>query len=224
MQNKKMNVEVRTERAHKTMAMLEERYRNSDKEPIHFQLLKVQRYQALMYYGQQAQVDALIKADKQPDGSKHKSGIQGARRPNATMTEASIRAASKVQGDRMLREQLRVQNKRQNTQTINHVERGTTATNKRHKPANGPFNQTKPTGQAQEKKGSREERPCPYCKVMPASHRFSLCPNKASNQVKQAEERVKKDVQIARLSITTGKVKTLRRVMNTETTGGRKQT
>ncbi|KNC78744.1 hypothetical protein SARC_08839 [Sphaeroforma arctica JP610] len=36
MQNKKMNVEVRTERVHKTMAMLEERYRNSDKKPIHF--------------------------------------------------------------------------------------------------------------------------------------------------------------------------------------------
>ncbi|KNC78740.1 hypothetical protein SARC_08835 [Sphaeroforma arctica JP610] len=41
LQNKKMNVEVRTERVHKTMAMLEERYRNSDEEPIHYQILKV---------------------------------------------------------------------------------------------------------------------------------------------------------------------------------------
>ncbi|KNC85517.1 hypothetical protein SARC_02318 [Sphaeroforma arctica JP610] len=57
MQNKKLNVEVRTERAHKTMVMLEESYRNSDTEPIHFQLLRVLRYQSLMYYGQQTQVE-----------------------------------------------------------------------------------------------------------------------------------------------------------------------
>ncbi|KNC84327.1 hypothetical protein SARC_03451 [Sphaeroforma arctica JP610] len=178
MQNKKLNVEVRTERAHKTMAMLEERYRNSNKEPIHFQLLKVQRYQALMYYGQQAQVDALIKADKQPDGSEgHLSDIEHTK--FHTMTEASIRAESKVQRDRMPREQLRVQNKRQNTQTTNHAESN-----------NGAPNQTKPIGQAQEKKGEREERACPYCKVMPAPHRFSQCPMKASNQTTQAEERV----------------------------------
>ncbi|KNC83329.1 hypothetical protein SARC_04424 [Sphaeroforma arctica JP610] len=64
MQNKKLNVEVHTERAHKTMVMLEKRYRNSNKKPIHFQLLKVQRYQTLMYFGQQTQVNALIRADK----------------------------------------------------------------------------------------------------------------------------------------------------------------
>ncbi|KNC85523.1 hypothetical protein SARC_02284 [Sphaeroforma arctica JP610] len=87
------------------------------------------------------------------------------------MAEASIRAASKVQGDRMLREQLRVQNKRQNSQTTNHPESSTTATNKRHKPDNGAPNQPQPTGQAQEKKRSREERSCPYCKIMPGPHR-----------------------------------------------------
>ncbi|KNC77799.1 hypothetical protein SARC_09747 [Sphaeroforma arctica JP610] len=98
MQNKKLNVEVRTERAHKTMVILEERYRNSDKEPIHFQLLIVQRYQALLYYGQQGQVDALFRADKQPDGSEgHLSDIEHA--TFHTMSEANIRAASKMRGN-----------------------------------------------------------------------------------------------------------------------------
>ncbi|KNC84820.1 hypothetical protein SARC_02961 [Sphaeroforma arctica JP610] len=95
MQNKTLNVDVRTERAHKTMKMLEERYRNSYKEAIHFQLLKAQRYQALMYYRQQVQVDALIMADKQPDGSEgHLSGIEHTK--FHTMTEANIRTASNV--------------------------------------------------------------------------------------------------------------------------------
>ncbi|KNC83840.1 hypothetical protein SARC_03922 [Sphaeroforma arctica JP610] len=196
MQNKTLNVEGRTERAQKTMKMLEERCRNSDKEPIHFQLLKVQRYQALMYYGQQVQVDALIKADIQPDGSEgHLSDIDT---KFHTMTESNIRAASK----------LREQRKRHNAQATNHgqAQSRTTTTNKRHKPDNGVPNQTKPTGQTQEKKGAREKRACLYCKEMPAPHRFSLCPKKATNQAKQADEQVKKDVQIARLSITSGKV------------------
>ncbi|KNC87221.1 hypothetical protein SARC_00656 [Sphaeroforma arctica JP610] len=60
-QNKTVYVEVRTERAHKTMDMLEERCRNSDKESINVQILKVQRYQALTYYGQQEKVYALIR-------------------------------------------------------------------------------------------------------------------------------------------------------------------
>ncbi|KNC84674.1 hypothetical protein SARC_03108 [Sphaeroforma arctica JP610] len=90
LQNKKMNVEVRTERVHKTMAMLEERYRDSDKEPIHFQILKVQRYQALKYYGLQPVVDTLIKGDKQPDGSEgHLSDIEHTKLH--TMTETHIR-------------------------------------------------------------------------------------------------------------------------------------
>ncbi|KNC80965.1 hypothetical protein SARC_06697 [Sphaeroforma arctica JP610] len=153
MQNKKMNVEVRTERVHKAMAILEERYRNSDTNTIHLQLLKVQRYHALMYYRQQARVNALIKANKQPDGGEGRlSDIEQTK--FHTMAEASIRAASNVQGDRMLRKRMRVQNKRQNTQTTNQAESSTTATNKRHKPDSGALNQTNRTGQAQEKKGA----------------------------------------------------------------------
>ncbi|KNC85516.1 hypothetical protein SARC_02317 [Sphaeroforma arctica JP610] len=88
-----------------------------------------------------------------------------------------------MQGDRMLREQLRVQNKRQNAQTTIQDENSTTTANKRYKPDNGAPNQNKPVGQAQEKRGAREE------------HRFSKCPKKKGNQAKQAEERAKKDVQ-----------------------------
>ncbi|KNC86178.1 hypothetical protein SARC_01656 [Sphaeroforma arctica JP610] len=117
MQNKKMNVEVRTERVHKTMAMLTERYRNSDKEPIHFQILKVQRYQALKYYGLQPVVNTLIKGDKQPDGSEgHLSDIVAPK--FHTMTEPHIRTAAVTQAERMLREQVRaLNNKRNNAQT-----------------------------------------------------------------------------------------------------------
>ncbi|KNC80833.1 hypothetical protein SARC_06815 [Sphaeroforma arctica JP610] len=145
MHNRMLNVEVRTERAHKTMVMLEERYRNSDKEPIHFQLLKVQRHQALVYYGQQAQVDALIRADKQPDGRDgHLSDIEHTK--FQTMTEASIRDASRMQGERILRDQLRAQNKRNNAQTNLQAENSTTNANKRYKPDNGAPNQNKLMG------------------------------------------------------------------------------
>ncbi|KNC86343.1 hypothetical protein SARC_01502 [Sphaeroforma arctica JP610] len=103
MQNKMMNVEVRTDSVHKTMAILEERYRNSDKEPIHFQILKVQRYLALKYYGLQSVVDNLIKGDKQPDGSEgHLSDMDHAK--FHTMTETHIRTAAVTQAERMLRE------------------------------------------------------------------------------------------------------------------------
>ncbi|KNC77280.1 hypothetical protein SARC_10258 [Sphaeroforma arctica JP610] len=89
MQNKKMNVEVRTERVHKTMAMLEERYRNIDKESIHCQILKVQRYLALKYHGLQSVMDTLIKGDKQPDESEgHLSDMDHAK--FHFMTEAHI--------------------------------------------------------------------------------------------------------------------------------------
>ncbi|KNC83328.1 hypothetical protein SARC_04423 [Sphaeroforma arctica JP610] len=106
----------------------------------------------------------------------------------------------------MLREQLRVHNKRQNAQTTIQDENSTTTVHKWYKPDNGAPNQNKPVVQAQEKKGAREERACPYCLVMLAPHRFSKCLKKKLNQAKQAEERAKKDVQIARLSITSDNV------------------
>ncbi|KNC71525.1 hypothetical protein SARC_15937, partial [Sphaeroforma arctica JP610] len=113
MQNKKMNVEVRTERVHTTMAMLEERYRNSDKEPIHFQILKVQRYLALKYYRLQSVVDTLIEGDKQPDGSEgHLSDMDHAK--FHTMTATHIRTAAVTQAEHMLRDQVRAANKRNN--------------------------------------------------------------------------------------------------------------
>ncbi|KNC82647.1 hypothetical protein SARC_05068 [Sphaeroforma arctica JP610] len=189
MQNKKLNVEVRIERARKAKAMLEKRYRNSDKTRIHFQLLKVQRYQALKYYGQQTLVDILIKGDKRPFGSEGYLSVMEHTKFH-TMTESHIRMAAVLQGEPV------------------QAENSTTNANKRYKPDNGAPNQNKPVGQAQEKKEAREERPCPYCLVMPAPHRYSKCPNnnKKVNEAKQAEERAKKDVQIARLSITSGKV------------------
>ncbi|KNC80259.1 hypothetical protein SARC_07382 [Sphaeroforma arctica JP610] len=60
-------------------------------------------------------------------------------------------------------------------------------------------------GQPQEKKGE-PIRACTYSEVSPAPHRFSQCSMKASNQAKKAEERVKNDVQVARMSITSRKV------------------
>ncbi|KNC84146.1 hypothetical protein SARC_03628 [Sphaeroforma arctica JP610] len=69
-------------------------------------------------------------------------------------------------------------------------------------------NLSKPTqyGKPKRRKGARDVRAYPYCKVMPAPHRFSQCLMKASNQTKQAEERVKNDIQVARLSIASGRV------------------
>ncbi|KNC82289.1 hypothetical protein SARC_05423 [Sphaeroforma arctica JP610] len=188
-QNKTLDVEVHTERLHRTMQVLEERYRNSDKEFIHMQILKIIRYQALSYYGQQEKVDAIIKADKQPDGSEgHLSDMKHT--VFYSLTEATIRAAAKVQADRLYRKR-----KRHNSQTATQSQSqgSPTTTTKRHKPDNGAPKQTKPIGQAQEKKGVREERACPYFNV------------KASNHIKQAEERVRNDLQVARLSITSGK-------------------
>ncbi|KNC84798.1 hypothetical protein SARC_03006 [Sphaeroforma arctica JP610] len=104
-----------------------------------------------------------------------------------SLTEASLRAAAKVQGDRCI-ESVSDTTRRQPTKARLSAPK-----------------QTKP-GQTQEKKGAREERTCPYCKEMPVPHRFSQCPMKASNQAKQVEEQVKKDVQIAKLSITSGKI------------------
>ncbi|KNC87647.1 hypothetical protein SARC_00276 [Sphaeroforma arctica JP610] len=160
MQNTKMNVEVRTERVHKTMAMLEERYRNSDKEPIHLQILKVQRYLALKYYGLQSVVDILIKGDKQPDGSEgHLSDIEHTK--FHTMTETHIRIASVTQAERMLRDQARAANnadKRNNTQVNMQVEDNYMNANKRHKTDSGTHNQHKQGGQTQKKNGAREER------------------------------------------------------------------
>ncbi|KNC87292.1 hypothetical protein SARC_00619 [Sphaeroforma arctica JP610] len=168
------------------MEVFEERYRNSDKEPIHLQILKVQRCQALTYYGQQEKVNAVIRADKQSDGSEgHISDMKHT--VLYPLTEATKRAAVKVQADRR-------------------AQSSTTITTKRHKPDNGVPKQTKPIRQPQENKGAREERACPYCKVIPAPHRFSQCPMKPSSQAKQAEERVKHVVHIARLSNTSGKV------------------
>ncbi|KNC71524.1 hypothetical protein SARC_15935, partial [Sphaeroforma arctica JP610] len=57
--------------------------------------------------------------------------------------------------------------------------------------------------------GAREERACLYCLAMPSPHRFSECSKKKANQTKKAEEQTKKDVQIARLSITSGKVEVI---------------
>ncbi|KNC74355.1 hypothetical protein SARC_13094, partial [Sphaeroforma arctica JP610] len=50
------------------MQVLGGRFQNTDKERVHVQLLKVARYKARMYYGQQDKVDTTIKADKLPDG------------------------------------------------------------------------------------------------------------------------------------------------------------
>ncbi|KNC84143.1 hypothetical protein SARC_03625 [Sphaeroforma arctica JP610] len=169
---------------------------------MHLQILEVQRYQALTHHGQQKKVDTLIGADKRLDGSEgHLSDMQHT--VFHSMTGASIRAAAKVQGDQLLREQIREQRKRHNTHTTIHnkAQNSPTATNNRHKPYNGAPKQTKPIGQAREKKRARKERAYPYCKVMPAPHRFSQCPPKASNQAKQAEERVQSDTEVARLSI-----------------------
>ncbi|KNC86423.1 hypothetical protein SARC_01429 [Sphaeroforma arctica JP610] len=205
MQNKKMNVEVRTERVHKTMAMLEERYRNSDKELIHFQILKVQSYLALKYCGLQSVVDILIKGYKQPDASEgHLSDIEQTK--FHTMTETHIRTASVTQAERMLRDQTRAANKRNNAQTNAQVEDYSTNANKRHKPDDGAHHQHRQGGQTQKKKGAREECACPCCQKMPSPHRYSECPEKKTNQAKKAEQRAKKDVQIARLSITSDKV------------------
>ncbi|KNC70830.1 hypothetical protein SARC_16641, partial [Sphaeroforma arctica JP610] len=135
MQNKKMNVELRTERIHKTISMIEERYRNSDKEPVHFQILKVQRYLALKYSGLQSVVDLLTKGDKQPDGSEgHLSDIEHTK--FQTMTETHIKTASVTQGDRMLRDQERAANRRNNAQTNTQVEDSSTNANKRLKTDN----------------------------------------------------------------------------------------
>ncbi|KNC85519.1 hypothetical protein SARC_02320 [Sphaeroforma arctica JP610] len=153
MQNKKMNVEVRTERVHKTMAMLEERYRNSDKEPVHFQFLKVQRYIALKYYGLQSVVDILIKGDKQPDGSEgHLSDIEHTN--FHTMTETHIRTAAMTQAERMLRDQARAANKRNSAQTNRQVVDNSTNANKRHTPDDGAHNQNKQGGAYKEKETS----------------------------------------------------------------------
>ncbi|KNC79639.1 hypothetical protein SARC_07975 [Sphaeroforma arctica JP610] len=185
MQYKKMNVEVRTERVHKTMAMLEERYRNSDNEPVNFQILKVQRYLALKYYGLQSVVDLRIQGNKQPDGSEgHLSDIEHTK--FHTMTETHIRTASVTQRERMLRDQARAANKRNNTQTNTQVENKSTNANKRRKTDNGAHNQNRQRGQTQKKKGAREERTCPYCQVMPSPHRYSECPEKKANQAKKA--------------------------------------
>ncbi|KNC84965.1 hypothetical protein SARC_02820 [Sphaeroforma arctica JP610] len=193
MRNKTLNVEVRTERLHRTMQVLEERHRNSNIEPIHTKILKATRYQAFTYYEQQEKVDAIIKADKLPDGSE---GLLSDMKHTVfhSLTEANGRAAPKSARD--------------NSQAVTHSQsqNGKPTATKRHKPDNGALKQIKSIGQPQEKKGAREDRACPYCKVMPAPQRFSLCPMKASYQTKQAEERVKNDVQIARLSNTSGKV------------------
>ncbi|KNC84190.1 hypothetical protein SARC_03580 [Sphaeroforma arctica JP610] len=210
MQNKKMNVEVRTERVHKTMAILKERYRNSDKRPIHLQILKVQRYIALRYYGLQSVVDTLIKSDKQPDRREgHLSDMDHGK--FHTMTETHITTAAVTQAERMLRYQVRAANKRNNAQTTTPAEANTTNANKRYKTDNGANDHHPTWEQAQEKKGAREERACPYCL-------------KKANQVKQAEHQAKKDVQIARISITSGKVEDITESDDPENTGGRKQT
>ncbi|KNC77785.1 hypothetical protein SARC_09766 [Sphaeroforma arctica JP610] len=175
MQNKKMHAEVHTERVHKTMAMLEERYRNSDKKPIHFQILKVQRYLALKYYGLQSVVETLIKGDKQPDESeRYLSDIDHAK--FHTMTETHIRTAAVTQAERMLRDQVRAANKRNNAQTTTPAEANTTN-------ANNDIKQT-------------------MVQTTTILQGDSKCPKKKE----QAKERAKKDVQIARLSIASGKV------------------
>ncbi|KNC85493.1 hypothetical protein SARC_02330 [Sphaeroforma arctica JP610] len=203
--NKALNVEVRIEQLHRTMQVLEERYRDTDKEPIHTQLLKVARYKALIYYRQQEKVDTIIETDKLPDGSdgplsdmKHSVFYY--------LTEASIKAAAKVQADRLYIERKRYSSKTANLAKLTTLY--TTAAAKRHKPNNGTRRQTRAAGQPHKKKRA-QIRACPYCKVS-APHRFSQCPMKASDQNKKAEERIKNDMQVARLSITSGKVEDMR--------------
>ncbi|KNC81367.1 hypothetical protein SARC_06311 [Sphaeroforma arctica JP610] len=73
--------------------------------------------------------------------------------------------------------------KRYNSHAATHSQpqNATTNTIRRHKPDNGAPKQTKPIRQPQEKKG-------------------------VSNQNKKVEEHVQNDMQVARLSITSGKV------------------
>ncbi|KNC73647.1 hypothetical protein SARC_13794, partial [Sphaeroforma arctica JP610] len=130
-----------------------ERYRNSDKESIHLQILKVIRYQALTYYGQQEKVDAIIKVNKQPDGGEsHLSDMKHT--VFHSLTEATIRAAAKVQADRLY-----IERKRHSSLTTTHSQSqtGATTATKRHNPDNGAPKQTKQIEQTQEKKGARKE-------------------------------------------------------------------
>ncbi|KNC85083.1 hypothetical protein SARC_02711 [Sphaeroforma arctica JP610] len=123
MQNKTLNVEVHTERLHRTMQVLEECYRNSDKETIHTQN---PQDQALTYYGQQKKVDVIIKADKLPDESEgHLSDMKHT--TFYSPTEAIIRVAAKVQAERLYRER-----KKRNSQPVtrSQSQNGTTTATK----------------------------------------------------------------------------------------------
>ncbi|KNC78741.1 hypothetical protein SARC_08836 [Sphaeroforma arctica JP610] len=80
------------------------------------------------------------------------------------MTETRIRTAALMQAERMLRDQTRTANKRNNAQTTTPAEDNSTNANKRE------------------------------------------CPEKKANQATKTEQRAKKDIQIAKLSITSGKV------------------
>ncbi|KNC86876.1 hypothetical protein SARC_00971 [Sphaeroforma arctica JP610] len=193
MQNKKMNVEVCTERVHKTRRCWKSVTASQTSNPYTY---KSSKYKV---------VDTLIKGDRQPGGSEgHLSNMDHAKLH--TMTETHIRTVAVTQAERILRDQVRTANKRNNAQTNTQVEDNSTNANKWHKPDNGTYNHNKQGGHTQKKKGAREECACPYCLAMPSPHRFSECPNKKANQAKKAEEQAKKDVKIARLSITSGNV------------------
>lgn len=102
--DKTLNVEVRSERLRKTLKEIDNRYGAiKDREPMHVQLLKLDRYQTLTYYGLQTEVDRLIKAQTGTDGkSGHLSDIS--EQTFYELTDDYIRQATAIQATRKRRE------------------------------------------------------------------------------------------------------------------------
>lgn len=222
--DKTLNVEVRAERLRKTLKEIDNRYGSiPDREPMHLQLLKIDRYQTLKYYGLQHEVDKIIKAQTGTEGtSGHLSDI-----PEHTfyaLTEDLIRQATILQGNRMRSEQRRAsrqqrevnpqsstRNPRDDHYRGNTQGRGLDSEGGSH--AGRTRNQA-PTSRQQEggtKRKWKYARACPHCGENPCEHEFKHCPQHPAKKAREhkgnanTQENQSSAVHINQLAITDGK-------------------
>ncbi|KNC77406.1 hypothetical protein SARC_10131 [Sphaeroforma arctica JP610] len=130
---------------------------------------------------------------------------------------------SVTQGERMLRDQARAANKRNNAQTNMQVEDNSTNANKRHNTDNGAHNQNKQGG------GGRHRKRKKHVKNVQAHTAWQCYPHIGVPIRKQFKPRglssePRKMYRYQDCPLHLAKWKTSQRVMSTENTGGRKQT
>ncbi len=228
--NTQLNVEVRSERLRRTLYEIQNRYDSiPGREPMHLQLLKVDRYQTLCYYGLQTDTDKIIRGQANEDGTGgHLSEI-----PEPTfyeLTEDLIRTATKAQGDRIREEVNQAILNAANRHQTPGGGRGThTDNNSGGGGSNGggggsgggssdkgggrgrKTNPAQATNQGgKHKRKWKTARACPHCGENPCEHEFRLCPvllarKRAKTDGNTATGQAQANHHVAKLTITEGK-------------------